>query len=73
MSTKFVTPGTNKSREMAEHSQQLPFPKSGVGLPVFLDLVALNSNKSFHCQVDYFDASKGTIYKPFELMTTTEV
>ena len=55
------------------NASSLPFESRGVALCVFEAFVSEYSRKTFECQNDYFDRSKGSVVKTFNEMTTTDV
>jgi len=55
------------------NASSLPFETRGVRMSVFKDFVNAYNDKEYVCQNDYFDPSKGSVQKPFNEMTTTDV
>jgi len=55
------------------NASSLPFENRGVRMSVFEAFINTHSGKEYECQKDYFDASKGSVKKPFNEMTTTDV
>lgn len=49
------------------------FPKEGVRLSVFRNIVKEHGKKIFKCPVDNYDHSQGMCKKGFEELTTTDV
>ena len=55
------------------NASSLPFEDRGVRMSVFEDFVNTHSGTEYVCQNDYFDASKCSVKKTFNEMTTTDV
>ena len=54
-------------------ASNLAFPKEGVLLQVFLNIMKENKGKIFECPIDNYDKSKGMCKKRFDELTTTDV